>query len=189
MTSSHTQPVENAFVYCPRCGTGNPQPGSIPFRCPNCKFSFYFGPVAAVASLTIDDQDRLLLVRRARDPGKGQWGLPGGFVDRGESAEQALEREVMEETQLVLKHSELFWTGPNRYTYSGVTADVIDLFYVCQVERPDCIELAPNELCEFRWCVPGAEILNNMAFESNRSAVERWLAQRSNLNSTGKKAE
>lgn len=172
------QRIEDAFAYCPRCGTPNPLPGSIPFRCTACALAIYFGPVAAVAGLILDDQGRLLLVRRTCDPGKHQWGLPGGFVDRGETAEEALAREVREETQLTLTHHELLMTGPNRYTHTGATADVLDMFFLCRVKATHPIELAQSELCEYRWCIPDSHMLSNMAFPSNRIAVERWLAQR-----------
>ncbi len=172
------QRIEDAFAFCPRCATPNAELGSIPFRCRGCGLSIYFGPVAAVGALIVDEEGRLLLVRRARDPGKHLWGLPGGFVDHGETAEQALAREVLEETQLTLVHHELLTTGPNRYTHTGATADVLDLFFVCRVSSTQSVRLAPSELCEYRWCIPDAEILDNMAFPSNRRAVELWLAQR-----------
>lgn len=184
MAAPLTQPpsaqrIEDAFAYCPRCATPNAHPGSIPFRCGDCALAIYFGPVAAVGALILDDQGRLLLVRRARDPGKLQWGLPGGFVDQGETAEQALAREVYEETQLTLTHHNLLTTGPNRYTHTGTTADVLDMFYLCRVASTHPVILAASELCEHRWCVPDAEILDNMAFPSNRIAIELWLSQRS----------
>jgi len=170
------QPIEHAFAFCPRCGTRNDQPGEIPFRCNQCHFAFFFGPVAAVGGLIVNSDNELLLVRRARDPGKGKWGLPGGFVDRGESIEDALRREILEETQLVVRDCSLLTTGPNRYTYQGVTADVVDLFYVCEVEGSS-VDLAENELSDYRWCVPGPNELGNMAFESNKIAIEKWLGQ------------
>lgn len=47
-----------------------------------------------------DDDARLLVVRRAHPPGAGQWSVPGGRVERGESDDQAVRREVLEETGL-----------------------------------------------------------------------------------------
>ena len=54
------------------------------------------------ASATIFRGGRLLLVRRAHDPGRGRWSLPGGRVEHGEALEQAVHREVAEETGLVI---------------------------------------------------------------------------------------
>lgn len=175
--NSETVKIEAAYQYCPRCGTKTNTPGSIPFRCQACQFAAYLGPVAAVGALIVDDQSNLLLVRRSRDPGKGLWGLPGGFVDRDETIEEALAREVREETQLDLASQELILTGPNQYNYQGVVAPVIDLFYLCKASNPAFISLAEDELSEFIWTRPDADHLESMAFASNRRAVELWLSQ------------
>ncbi|MCA9131869.1 MAG: NUDIX domain-containing protein [Planctomycetales bacterium] len=168
-------PVEEQYHYCPRCGSDNQTRGSIPFRCLHCGFSQFFGPVAAVGGLVTNAHGELLLVRRAREPGKGKWGLPGGFVDRQESVEQALAREIMEETRLVVTHSEYLMTFPNQYNYHGVIAPVIDLFYLCRVQSLAELRLAAEELEHFEWALPTLEHLENMAFFSNRVAIEKWL--------------
>lgn len=54
------------------------------------------------ASATIFRDGKVLLVRRAHDPGRGRWSLPGGRVEHGESLEQAVHREVAEETGLLI---------------------------------------------------------------------------------------
>ncbi|MEQ0563726.1 NUDIX domain-containing protein [Amycolatopsis sp. NEAU-NG30] len=56
--------------------------------------------VRCVGGIVHDDQGRLLLIRRANDPGSGQWSLPGGRVEPGESDETAVIRELREETGL-----------------------------------------------------------------------------------------
>ena len=56
-------------------------------------------PVVGVGAIILDG-DKILLEKRKNDPGKGQWAVPGGLVDLGESTEQAVIREVKEETGL-----------------------------------------------------------------------------------------
>jgi 8-oxo-dGTP diphosphatase len=58
------------------------------------------GTVPCVGGLAYDDEGRLLLVRRANDPGRGLWSVPGGRVERGEDDATALIREMREETGL-----------------------------------------------------------------------------------------
>lgn len=172
------QPIETAFVHCPQCATANQEPGTIPFRCRACGLTLYLGPVAAVGALIHDSQGRLLMVRRAKDPGKGRWGLPGGFIDREESVEEALCREVLEETSLELIEWELLFTHPNRYAYGGIWVPVIDLFYLCRVRADQPLRLADGELESAHWVHPTAEQLDQMAFPSNRLAIEHWLRTR-----------
>lgn len=171
----NSPPVEACFRYCPRCATENANLGSIPFRCSACSYSQFFGPVAAVGALVSNGDGQMLLVRRARNPGKGKWGLPGGFVDREETIEAALAREVMEEIGLKLSSCDYLMSHPNHYDYCEMVAPVIDLFYLCQVAHPERIQLAEDELDHFEWVKPSEEHLNNMAFPSNRIAIERWL--------------
>ena len=169
------QAIEFHYRFCPQCGKENPSAGDVPFRCAACGFANFFGPVAAVGGLIVNDAEQLLLVRRARDPGKGKWGLPGGFVDRGESIEQALIREIEEETQLRVTQHDYLTSHPNTYCYHGVIASVVDLFYVCRVDSSRSLRLAPDELEHFEWSCPTAKHLDNMAFHSNRVALELWM--------------
>ena len=76
---------------------------------------------------------------------------------------------------MVVTGCELMMTKPNHYNYKGIVASVIDLFYHCTVESIDDIKLALDELDHFIWVRPTSEHLENMAFVSNRIAVEHWL--------------
>lgn len=54
-------------------------------------------------------QDKVLLVKRGREPAKGQWALPGGKVAPGESLAAATEREILEETGVCIEVGDLAW--------------------------------------------------------------------------------
>jgi 8-oxo-dGTP diphosphatase len=91
--------------FCSRCGgllvqqqrDGRPRP-----VCPACGHVVYLNPTPSVAAILFRE-GRVLLVKRNIQPGIGLWCLPGGFIEAGETAEQALAREVQEETGLIAR--------------------------------------------------------------------------------------
>ncbi|MCA1839536.1 MAG: NUDIX hydrolase [Actinobacteria bacterium] len=68
------------------------------------------GPAATVGvGAVICEQSKVLLILRGRDPYLGHWSLPGGGLEFGETVEQAIVREVREETNLVVEPQGLAW--------------------------------------------------------------------------------
>ena len=59
--------------------------------------------IRCVGAIVLDDAGRLLLIQRGHEPAMGQWSVPGGKVEPGETDEQAVRREIAEETGLVVQ--------------------------------------------------------------------------------------
>jgi 8-oxo-dGTP diphosphatase len=94
--------LDREYIYCPRCGNklhleesfGRPRP-----VCQKCGWIYFADPKVAVA-LLVEQEHKILLVRRVNDPFRGLWTLPAGFVDAGEDPAEAAVRECYEETHL-----------------------------------------------------------------------------------------
>jgi 8-oxo-dGTP diphosphatase len=74
--------------------------GRMRLYCTRCQEVIYENPVPAACVVLVDDQQRLLLVKRKVAPKEGLWCLPGGFIECAETTEQAAVRELREETGL-----------------------------------------------------------------------------------------
>jgi ADP-ribose pyrophosphatase YjhB (NUDIX family) len=108
------------FQYCPVCSgrlESRTLKASEPDRlvCVSCAFVFYLDPKVAVGTIIRDERGRIVLVRRAIEPGYGKWVFPGGYVDRGEEVRAAAVREAREETGLEIRLDSLI----NIYSYAG----------------------------------------------------------------------
>lgn len=165
------------FQHCPRCGVRRDGPAVNPFRCAACGHQQYFNPAAAVAAILLGPDGRALFLRRAKDPGAGKFGLPGGFVDIGESAEDALRREIREEVNLEVGAFDYLCSGVNEYLYKDVNYPVLDLFYVTRAASTDGIA-ALDGVASFVWLEPARVDLKEFAFRSNAEAIRLFNSRR-----------
>ena len=170
-------PAWKHINFCPSCGTENrtaQEKRTVPFTCASCGYRQYFNPSIGVVGIVVNHDNHCLFLRREKDPARGKLGLPGGFADFQESAEEALAREIMEETALIPSSINYLCSDTNTYPYGGVTYLVMDLFYVCQVDSFDNIILQDSEVSSPHIAIPTISELQKMAFPSNRRALEKY---------------
>ena len=126
-------------------------------------------PSAATAAI-IEHAGEILFVVRAKEPAAGMLDLPGGFVDAGESVEEALARELEEELGLKNVQAQYMGSFPNVYPYAGVTYRTIDLIYTARLEtRPDLN--AADDVLEIVWIDCNNIPFDRIAFASTRNAI------------------
>jgi len=122
------------FKYCPKCGSNRFVENNFKSkRCENCGFVYYFNSCSSTIALIINNNNELLVATRAHEPVKGTLDLPGGFVDMNETGEEAVIREVKEETGLDVEEVKYLFSIPNIYVYSGFEVHTLDLVYLCKV--------------------------------------------------------
>ena len=170
-------PLE-AFKYCPVCGSAHFEVHNFKSKkCRDCGFTYYANPCSATAAFIVNDNDEMLVVRRAKEPAKGTFDLPGGFVDMGETVEEGMIREIKEETGLDITNIQYLFSSPNVYVYSGMGVHTLDMDYLARVHGSVPAIKAADDAAEALW-IPIAQV-NPAEFglTSIRNAVIRFLKE------------
>ncbi len=141
--------------------------------CPACGFVIYAHSDPTACALCVDEEGRLLLVRRARDPDKGKWDLPGGFLQEGEHPLDALRRELREETGLEIEPEDIVGVFVDRYGEGEDAPATLNLYWTARVVggQPQ----AADDVSELRWFAP-AELPppEEIAFRNVAEAIATW---------------
>ena len=154
--------------FCPSCGVtlrGQHSDQKNHMKCCSCGDLFYSGPKLVVLAVLFEKQ-KLLLVRRNLDPGKGSWAIPGGYVEQGEVVERAVHREILEEVGLSVIPKTLLGV------YSEEGNDVCLLVYV--VERDSgvlSIDIDEIQAAEFF----SLDNLPPLVFPMDTVIINDWL--------------
>jgi 8-oxo-dGTP diphosphatase len=137
-------------------------------------------PIIGVGAVIVDGQ-RALVVRRANEPLKGQWSVPGGMLELGETLQQGLIREVQEETALVVQPIEvlevfdsIFRDADGRVRYHYVLID-----YLCSVVSGEA--RAATDVSEVRWVREG-ELAALQMRDVTEAVVRKAIARSLDLN-------
>lgn len=170
--------MSTSLSYCPACGGNRFQSRDVkPWRCPDCGLVLFQNTAAAAGVLICDDREQVLMVQRAKDPSKGKWGLPGGFIDAGETVEQALRRECREEIGIEIEEPRFLCSFPNRYHYKGIDYATIDLYFIARTPDPNAVR-ALDEVAQIAWFDPAGIDPSTIAFPSCVRAIETLHALR-----------
>ncbi|MFA5293126.1 MAG: NUDIX domain-containing protein [Phycisphaerae bacterium] len=171
-------PNENRrlFKYCPKCGTAALHfVKSNKLVCGKCRFEYYHNNAAAAAAIITNNKGQILFVKRAQEPKKGMLDLPGGFSDHGESAEEAIKREIKEEVCLKTTSVKYLCSYPNIYKYKGVTYSTIDLGFVCKVKDISKAK-AKDDAQSIIFISPDKIPMKKIAFKSVKKMISFYLA-------------
>lgn len=162
------------FNYCPRCASPGLEQNGQQFSCINsqCRQVFFQNVAAATAALIVKDS-HILLIRRAKEPGLGKLGFPGGFVDPGESLELALKREVKEEIGLDCCAMSYLYSACNPYEYAGILYYTSDAFFEVEVLDHQ-FNAEPSEVQEILWLPIDIIHAKDFAFKTHAAAFKFW---------------
>ncbi|MEO8502248.1 MAG: NUDIX hydrolase [Vicinamibacteria bacterium] len=163
--------TDPGYKFCPKCGAPLSRRRLKDFEperlvCMSCMFVMYLNPKVA-AGTVVEHHGGIVLLRREIDPRAGFWVHPGGFVDRGETLEQAAMRETREEVGLEVEITGLLGA------FSFHDSEVVVVTFAARVVSgepkvgDECLEVRTFSPLDIPW--------DELAFPSTRLALKEYL--------------
>jgi 8-oxo-dGTP diphosphatase len=159
-------------LYCIRCSgrlRRGRERGQVVSRCLACGWIDWFNP-APTASVLILRGDHVLLVRRAFAPSRGAWDVPGGFVERGETAEAAAKREAREELGVDVRVGGIVGIFPDTYTFGAERQPSLNIYFMGRLRRPNMTVRPADDVSGFRWFALN-RLPRRLAFRNSHQAL------------------
>ncbi len=168
------QDNHGALAFCPRCASGlvaSAVRGTRRLTCPRCHFIIYSNPAPVTATI-VEQDGKLLLIRRKYDPGKGLWCLPTGFIETGETPEDSAVREVQEESGLEVELTGIYdsWSVDE-----DPRTPVVCFAFTARTTGG---ELRAGDDASEAAFFSFDELPHNLAFETHRRAIARYSRRR-----------
>ena len=137
----------DGWLYCPRCRS-ELSGDARHLTCARCGFFTYAAPKPTASAACLEG-DGVLLARRAIDPYRGFWDLPGGFVEEDEHPLDTLRREVAEEVGLEVAPTAFIGSWLDKYAAKGDPRSTLNLYWAARVVGGEpCVS---DEVSEVRW--------------------------------------
>ena len=159
------------WTFCPRCRS-ELAGDRARLTCPACGFVVYASSKPTAGALCVEN-GRILLARRAEEPFKGRWDIPGGFLEEGEDPVAGLRRELKEETGLDVEPQRFLGVWMDRYGGESTAEATLNLYWTARIVAGD--PEPADDVSELRWfdrdALPGP---NELAFENVPLVLAAW---------------
>ena len=166
--SDGLNPALERARFCPRCGQAATVDYPRSISCPHCGYGAYYNPKPVAAAIPVTTAGEIVLLKRGFDPGKDLWTFPGGFVDLGETVEEAARREAREEIEADVELGDLVGV------YSRPDERVVLIVFVAKIAEeprttPEALQVEAFAPDEIPW--------QELAFWSTTNALKDFLAR------------
>jgi len=161
------------FKHCPSCGLElklKPIEKKERIFCPYCGWVRYENPLPSAAAFVRSSKGEILLIKRGKEPGKGQWALPSGFIEIDETPEAACIRELEEETGLKGKIKRLIGVYSQK---SDLYKNVIIIAYEVKARGNPCPD---SDSLETEFYPP--KRLPRIAFSSHQRIIDDGIKEK-----------
>lgn len=167
-----------AYKFCPKCGRkfNNFNHEENALVCSSCNFHFYINSAACAGIFIENENNEILLTKRARNPGKDLWSIPGGFVIPDEDIIDAAVREAKEELGVTIKPIKLLNSVHDRYPYQNILVPLVCINVSAKIVEGEII--VGDDVSEYKFFAPQDIPYNQIWSPAIVSCLKEYLEQK-----------
>lgn len=182
MQNKFKNEMQKYFRFCPHCGSVfklRMHHKSRELTCRSCGFIFWLNAKPTVSCFLLNDQNEILLTRRAITPHKDWWDVPGGFLELTEEPIVGIKREIREELGIHLIHIK-----PLGKSFLGVYRSLpiqitLNIYYISRISKNKKMK-PQDDVAEAMW-FSLKKLPSRIAFENNRKALRYLIRNRNKI--------
>ncbi len=168
------KPTE-AYKHCLICGN-TLVPKEDFLECIQCHYKQHLNPTPSNAAIIENGDGEILLVERGREPQKGYWDLPGGFMAEYESLEESVKREIKEELGVDIEVDDIIGAYPDVYDYQDILVPTICIAVSGKITEG---ELHPaDDVASYKFFSKEEVVQQKLAFKSLDQALIDYLRRK-----------
>jgi ADP-ribose pyrophosphatase YjhB (NUDIX family) len=168
--------VLDQWKYCPRCAAEiEVDRAEGKAECHTCGFRTYSHSQPTASALCVDEESRVLFSRRAGEPFKGRWDLPGGFLNEAEHPLEGVRRELREEAGVEIEPVEHLGVWIDRYSEDDSGPATLNFYWSARILEGD--PQPDDDVAELRWFAVEEIPFDELAFRHLPEVISAWREQ------------
>lgn len=164
-----------AFSFCPRCGAEFTDKGKGYLCCSACGSKFFDSPKPCAGVIPVNEKGEVLLTERAVDPHRGKLDILGGFLQTGETYEEGVQREAMEELGVTLDRLKYLASYTHGYVYQGIEHTLATVIFTTRIESSTSLTAA-DDVASYKFVNPKNIDKDMLAFPELKAILDSLSA-------------
>jgi NAD+ diphosphatase len=164
---------QDTYKFCTNCKTELVDKDHFK-ECPKCKKQYFFNAKPTVALVLTNNKNEVLLTKRAHDPYKNWWDVTGGFVEPNETLEEAVQRELKEETGLSVSDLKYICSLPENYDFRGEIIPVVAAVFTGKAVDNETVVVA-DDVADYKFVPVDQVDVDTIAFDNQREVIRKIL--------------
>lgn len=169
--------LKDVYKFCYKCGNSLNTTDYGSLKCTNCGNEIFIDPTIGAMGIIENEKGEILMIQRGKDPFKGTWDVPAGFIDiKDQNAEETVAREAKEEVGVDIEKIRYLASYMHTYEYNEVEKPHMSLVFTAKLKSGE-IKIDPVEIADAKFIAKSEIPFEDIGFPHVKLALEKYIKE------------